>query len=165
MIGETGYDWHDWGSALWRFAVRKSQARRSYMKFLEEGVGREINGWRFGSTEMEGGDNAEADDRLAGDAEFVRRALRAVREPKSPKREIIRSRPSLDQVLVEVSAAKGIDTASALGRGRNDIRSEARSEFCRLAIREHYYTVREVAGFLGINASSVSRLCGRVSRV
>lgn len=163
MLGLATCDWHDSESALWRFGARRSTARREYMDYLQQGAGCELHGWRFGNSDAVIDAEQDADERLAGDAAFVRCALQSIREPASVKREAIRRRPSLDQILFDTCEEMQIDAAAALGRGRNDLRSAARSEFCRAATRDYYYTFREVAVFLGINASSVSRLCWRAA--
>ncbi|MBD3420742.1 MAG: hypothetical protein GF398_11545 [Chitinivibrionales bacterium] len=162
MLGLERVDWHDSESALSRFGRTRQAARGAYLSFLSDGIGCELQGWRFGQESKQEGDSYEVfDDRLAGDADFVRKALGRSVEPRNARLEKIRRRPTLDKIMANVCGEYRVELEQVLKRGRGDSRSFARASFCRKAVQQHCFTLREVAVYLGVNASSVLKMCRR----
>jgi hypothetical protein len=86
-----------------------------------------------------------------GDEAFVRRVARA--KKPSPSHRI---RP-LEVLLEEVASHAGLSPDTLLRRGRSVPIAEARDEFIRRAVLEEGHRAVAVAGFLGCEASNVSR--------
>jgi REP element-mobilizing transposase RayT len=158
MLGKARTPWQSVDEALSRFGRTRAAARTGYMGFLADGIGCELEGWRFSSSE--GGVEAEEDrdDRVAGEAEFVRKAVARVEKERRARLLHITNRPSLDEVYERSCLAHGITRVRGFARGRLDARSKARCAFVQIAVREHAYTVREVAAFIGVNPGSASRM-------
>jgi putative transposase len=163
VLGLDGQAWHAVDQVRSRFGKTRREGREAYLAWLKAGLDRKNEGWvpqaavspsNAMASDMEPG----SDDRVAGDAEFVRTAVARINREQRLKYELLRDRPPLSDLLTQLCRKHKLTKEFALTRGRCDMRSCVRSFFCKQSVREFGYSVIEVAAFLGINPSSVVRM-------
>ncbi len=167
LIGRENVPWQAVKETLEKFDRNPQNSLKSYLRFLEDGVesGYSKRGLQLTHTDQRDdrdvSENEVHDDRIIGEADFVRRAVALVEKERRLKQERIKARPSLEKLLSIVSKENKINSKEIFVRGYCDIRSETRAEFCRAAFIDFGYTVREIACFLGLNPGTVSRMVRR----
>jgi putative transposase len=158
MLGYALHEWHDSDSALYRFGRNRKAARQMYLDYLLKGIEEECSGWSFGealTSEIE----ITGEDRLAGDREFILKALAKVPKTRSYREQIRRNRPSLESLLEKVAREHGVSPEVAISRGwgSGDVRTISRRDFCTTAKKRYDYSIKEIAEFLDIDSSTVLR--------
>jgi len=121
----------DW--VLGQFAEERSQARKAYRRFVEDGMGKE---WDWLEARAQG---------VLGSAGFIEKLVDYAKGRKEileiPRSQRFLNRPSLETIF----CAETLETKP----GRN--------RAMRVAVEEHGYSVKEVADHLGLHYSTVSR--------
>ncbi|MBD3343815.1 MAG: hypothetical protein GF401_01980 [Chitinivibrionales bacterium] len=159
IINEKRHDWIAVREVLSKFGKTIKDARISYKKHIEAGIGLVENGWSFPS---ESENEKDSDERVAGEASFVKTAVKKIERELQKKREMVQNRKSLDALANEVCENYGITLNALLSRGRLDNRSRARKKFCGDAVKLYGYSGKEVAAYMGVNPGCVSRMVYRI---
>ena len=157
IIGRQEYEAQDVESVLKRFSDKRKIAITGYSGFVEAGLNqgrredlrgggliRSIGG--IAAMMSRGTEERElSDERILGSGDFVESVLR-----ESDNNSSINGKPSIDDVLKEVSEESGISREQILGPSRNRRISNARKQFFHIA---HERT--------GATISMLGRLTGR----
>ena len=163
MMGCQNVPWQSVNEALWRFANQKKKAREAYVKFLKAGLMDSsqhkdslislLQKSKFGS------DNAvpDADDRLIGDADFIRKAIAKAEYDIRSHAKYRTARPTLKAISQQIGKKMHIDPHEIFSKGRNNKRAEFRVRFFKQAVRKYGYKACEIAAFLGITPGAVSK--------
>jgi len=154
ILGLGNLPWYSENEVLGKFGKMRSEARKSYLKWLSEGINAD-EGWGPKATEQEKGVN---DPRITGEASFVKKATEEFHKEQVIRNRAKQNRPELVELFKTVCSEYDMSVDMALTRGRRDKRSEAKVIFCKRAAFLMGYSLREISTFLGVNASSVARM-------
>jgi hypothetical protein len=102
--------------------------------------------------------NEPADERILGKGEFVEAALEYAEEQESHRSKLKREGWDFTKVLEKAAETVGLESEELLRRGRSNARSYGRALLCKWMIQDLGYTQKEIAGKLGVNRSSISRM-------
>lgn len=170
MMGKIKNDWQDTHYPLSWFGKDIRPARRAYLKFVEEGISdsereelrgggllRTAGGRKALKDSREGGAFVFGDERVLGDSNFVEDVLR---KTESSHKEIPRISPGYDLERITREACRFLDVDPREARGPNKRRvvRRTRAMICYIATRELKLKGVDIAEYLGINQSTVSRL-------
>ena len=164
--------WMGVGEVLERFGRDRKTRMRRYKEFIRDGwdqgrrpelVGggliKSLGGWEAvkGTRRRKGESRVMSDARVLGSGEFVERALKESEEELS-RREKYRRRGI---GLAEFSGWMGVKYGMSPSELRSGVQarsvSRVRTTFIWVAVREMGYTGKEVAQWLGITPSAVSK--------
>ncbi len=170
LMGKLRYDWQDTDYVLKMFAEKGEAARRSYAVFVAQGIGlgrrpelvggglvRSVGGWSALKALRSKAFRIMGDERILGSSAFVEAVLRGADEDYD--RRTFASVRSLDigHVLSQVCEFFNIQPESIEGSGKQREVVLARSIVCFLAVDKLGITGREVARWLGMTPSAVSK--------
>ena len=156
LVGHREYDAQDVGEVLQRFSGKRKVAIASYRDFMTAGLNQgrreELRGGglirRIGGIAafmMRASEECvQSDERILGGGDFVESVLR------DSGNDRMYERPSVDDVLKEVSEESGISREQILGPSRNRRISKARKQFFQIAHER-----------AGATLSMLGRLTGR----
>ncbi len=171
IVGEVKRDWQDTDTILGYFGKGKRRAVLGYEKFVAEGTGwgrrlelvggglvRSMGGWSEVRSLRKRGIKAASDDRILGSREFV---MGLFSEAEAAARETLRlfaKVPDLESLAGRIGKGEGTEEADLRSGIRSKKVSKARRLFCQLAVRKMGHSGADVARFLGVTTSAVSRL-------
>ncbi len=175
LMGNADCPWQETDGVLRIFASKLHEARRRYLSFVAKGVAlgrredlaggglvRSSGGWEAVKVERaKQGGSPKGDDRILGGTEFVDRVLSEANEVLDLKSRCRRAPVDLTALAERVAGLCGVSVEEVMTRGRRRERVEARSLFCYWAVEALGWSVGELAGALGMAASSVSRSVAR----
>jgi hypothetical protein len=156
IMGQRDYDAQDVNAVLMRFSDKRKKAIAGYSGFVEAGLNQgrreELRGG--GLIRSTGGiaammkrgpeERELSDERILGGGDFVESVLRDSDDSRAGEK------PSIDDVLKEVSEKSGISSEQILGPSRSRSISNARKRFFLLAFES-----------AGATLSMLGRLTGR----
>lgn len=169
LMGHVKWEWQDTDYVLSLFG-KGHEAKRRYQEFVTRGIDkgkrpelvgggliRSAGGW-FEVLALRGsGDRQASDQRILGDGEFVQQLLEEMDEIGSKNLRLPHEKMSLDLLAARVCDVHGVQTGELLsGSRRRDI-IEARRVMSWLSVRELGYSGAEVARYLGVTSSCVTR--------
>lgn len=171
IMGEVKRDWQDTGTVLSYFSPKKKRAILIYEQFLAEGIAlgerpeligggliRSLGGWSEVLSLRRRDNRAASDARVLGSSEFVLDLFSGAEQKAKDTLRLSGKVKDLGVLAREISAENGL-TESVLRSGSRRLKiSKARRLFCQTAVREMRYPGAEVARFLGVTTSAVSRL-------
>jgi putative transposase len=161
LLGLSDSPWQDSDYVLAYFGRTTKTARNAYHAYVKQGID---NGQRAdlsggGLIRSSGGKDAllrrgreawASDERILGSSEFVQAVHTEHRDVKPGRR-------ALDDIIRDVSEEAGLSVAELVsGNRRRDI-VIARSFVCSSAVREHGFTITEVARALNVSKQSILR--------
>ena len=80
------------------------------------------------------------------------------KEQESHRSKLKREGWDFTKVLEKAAETVGLESEELLRRGRSNARSYGRALLCKWMIQDLGYTQKEIAGKLGVNRSSISRM-------
>jgi hypothetical protein len=159
--GAHGSEFQDKKECLRRFDSDEKKCRKAYFEFLAAGLNQsnpELAG-KPGETEIiELNGSNKGWPGVIGDPEFARRAMK--------NHEIFRQRIHrkadyghvLDEIATKICQKEGISFEELMRKGRLNIRTKIRAEFCSKAHFEELIPYAVIARFLGCTIASAARL-------
>lgn len=150
LMGKRKRPWQDEKYVLCFFGKSVLQGRREYYAYVKEGIEqgrrpelvggglvRSLGGWAEAKKlRLKGQDRMKGDERILGDGDFVMSVLSEADERLDRGYELKRLGYDIDKVEERVLEIYGIDKKHLYSKGRQRLRSEARSVFCYWAVRE-----------------------------
>jgi len=170
LMGHVKREWQDTDYVLSLFG-KGHEAKRGYQEFVNRGIDkgkrpelvgggliRSAGGW-FEVLALRGsGDRQASDQRILGDGEFVQQLLEEMDEIGSKNLRLPHEKMSLDVLAARVCGVHGVRSGELLsGSRRRDI-IETRRVMSWLSVRELGYSGAEVARYLGVTSSCVTRV-------
>ena len=173
LAGHVSREWQDVPEVLARFGEHANEAARRYEAFVRQGIARgrrpelvggglvrSAGGWAQVAALRRRGVRSAADERILGGGDFADRLFSEVEERVRQTIRLRRQAPELEDLLMIVKRRTGIP-ADELRSGSKARRiSAARKLFCQVAVRHIGHAGADVARFLGVGTSAVSRLAG-----
>jgi predicted HTH domain antitoxin len=174
VIGRTKYGWQDRDYVLSWFGKKEKEARRSYRKYLEEGmtqgsrpelVGggmvRSYGGWSAVLPLRKSEDKITGDQRILGTGDFVERVLSESGEPLRRRLSPAERSKRIRNILEEECQKGKIEIEELrMGSRRGEI-PQVRSELAQRLIRELGVSLAEVARLSGVSTSAISKIMKR----
>lgn len=175
IMGQASHPWMDIDSVLSQFGSRKKAARTAYRKFVEEGMGlgrqpqltggglvRSLGGWSEVVSMRRKRAKEDADQRILGTAEFVRRVLKEAEDRALRQLRIKRSGGSMPKLIAD-ECRKGRVSRAELEAGSRRARvSEVRAAVAYRGMEELGLPASEIARHLGVGTSSITRAAARI---
>jgi putative transposase len=169
LLGKRQQEWQETNYVLSYFGTRVRDARRLYVKYMEEGVDqgrrpelvggglvRSLGGWEeVKKVRLTGQDRVKGDERILGTGDFVDDILSLAEEKYTRRYELKRLGYDLRRVQGRVAELYGITEKELLARGREKRRAEARSLLFYWAVRELGLTGAYLAKRFGMSQPGV----------
>lgn len=99
-----------------------------------------------------------SDERILGDREFVERVLEEWNKAGRTNLRVTGARKSLSSLAQQVCENQGVTMEELRSGNRRKVLLRAREEFSQIAVMELGYSGAEVARYLGVTASCVTRI-------
>jgi REP element-mobilizing transposase RayT len=174
LIGKRKNNWQDRDYVLRYFGPKRTNAVRAYKTFISEGIKegyrpdligggliRSIGGWAEVKGLLSQGVRLKGDERILGSASFVEKVLRESHE-HFEKRALLKRRGfGIDQLLKQIAQKFDVDEEDIKGRIRIANIADARAAFCYLSLRSLGESGVNIAKFLGLSQSAVSKAAVR----
>mgnify|MGYP000173509723 CR=1 FL=1 len=169
MGNMDGREWESRDYVLSYFG-RGRGGRRNYLKFVEEGIllgrkpelvggglVRSLGGWSSVIALRRRGEKQVSDERILGDGDFVEAILAESGGMGKENLRIGQKKVSLWSLAEVVCKEHGVDLKELRSGSRRHVVVEARQELSRLAVMDHGYSGAEVARYLGVTNSCITR--------
>ena len=122
------------------------------------GLIRSLAGWSQVLSLRRKGDKVPSDQRRLGSGEFVEELLLEAEKREKETLRLSRRVRGLDELMREMVKGEGIEEGGLRSGGRRKEVIRVRRIFCQLAVRRMGYPGAEVARYLGVTTSAVTRL-------
>jgi len=170
LMGKGERKWQNTEYALSFFGKGRDR-RKQYRKYLEKGIAlgrrpelvgggliRSLGGWSEVLALRSRGERQVSDQRILGDGEFVREVISGLDELVKKNLRLSGQRKNIDDLAEKVCEKYNISRGEMRsGSRRHDIVT-ARGVLSWVAVRELGYSGAEVARYIGVTTSCVTRL-------
>jgi putative transposase len=170
LMGHQKRKWQDTEYVLSYFG-KGAGKRRQYVQFVSEGITlgrrpelvgggliRSMGGWSGVLGLRRRGEKTASDERILGDGEFVERVLEEWDEVGRASLRLPRVRGSLSVLARQVCENWGVTIEELRSGSRRQVVLKAREEFSQIAVQGLGYSGAEVARFVGVSGSCVTRI-------
>lgn len=170
LMGRTEIPWQDTEYVLRQFGITEKAARRNYAEFVANGkdmgkrpdlagggLVRSAGGWAEIEKVRAEGARIKGDERILGSSEFVQQVLKAAGEQMDRKALLAFHGLTVEKLLERVADRFNVATSELRSTSKVRRVSYARTVFCHLAVRVLGASCAELAGMLGLSASTVSK--------
>jgi putative transposase len=169
VMGYAKREWQD-TDYVRSFFGRSHEAKGRYQEFVRRGINkgrrpelvgggliRSAGGWFEVLALRRSGDRRASDQRILGDGEFVQQLLGEMDEMGGQNLRLPHERMSLDSLAERVCEVHGVRRGELLSGSRRHEIVEARRVLSWLSVKELGYSGAEVARYLGVTNSCVTR--------
>jgi putative transposase len=169
VIGKVKRDWQQVDYVLGFFGKRKSEARKAYQHFVEQGVDqgrrpeligggliRSVGGWAVLSALRDEAIRVKGDERILGDTDFVEAVLKEADERLQRRYQLKTRGFDLDRVAERVAQVLGMPLEIVWERSRRPQVAVARSLLCYWASTELSMSMTDLARRLNLSQPAVS---------
>lgn len=170
LIGRVERKWQDTEFVLAFFGSGRGR-RRQYQKYLEKGVAlghrselvggglvRSLGGWSEVLALRRRGEKQVSDQRILGDSEFVQEVISGLDELVKKNLRLTGQRISIDNLAEKVCEKYHITLGELRSGSRRHDVVMARRALSWIAVRELGYSGADVARYLGVTTSCVTRV-------
>jgi REP element-mobilizing transposase RayT len=170
LMGYQKREWQDTEYVLSYFGKGVGR-RRKYLKFVEEGIKmgrrpelvgggliRSMGGWSEVLALRRRGEKTASDERILGDGEFVERVVEEWDEVGRANLRLTGDRRSFLTLARQVCENWGVTIEELRSGSRRQVVLKAREEFSQMAVKGFGYSGAEVARYLGVTGSCVTRI-------
>jgi len=174
LMDRKKYSWQDCDYVLSRFGKREGEARRSYRRYVEEGVSlgrrpelvggglvRSSGGWSGVVSMRQTRGKILADQRILGSGDFVERILMDSAEQMWPWRTLLERGERVQKIIETICVRERISVEGLRMGGRRSGLSRVRSEVAEQLVIGLGIPLAEVARALGVSTSAISKLLTR----
>ena len=174
LMGKVKYSWQDADYVLSWFGKKVGQARRTYHRYVSEGIKqgrrpelvgggliRSLGGWSAVQSLRRSGQEVLTDERILGTDDFVERMLGEA-DPKA--RRLLSSRlrdKEVLQFMEERCDQDGISVRDLQMGSRRGMIPGIRSDLAWKLAREWGFSLAEIARQLGVSTSAISQISRR----
>jgi hypothetical protein len=169
IMGIAGREWQSREYVLSYFGGGR-KGRRNYLKFMEEGLSlgrkpelvgggliRSLGGWSSVLAMRRRGEKEAFDGRILGEGEFVEGVLAEADEKAKDGIRTRGKKEGLEALGERVCKDHGVSLTELRSGSRRHAVVEARRELSRVGIMEHGYSGTEIARYLGVTTSCITR--------
>ncbi len=169
LMGMVGREWQNREYVLSYFGGGR-KGRRNYFRFMGEGLSlgrkpelvgggliRSLGGWSSVLALRRRGEKQSFDQRILGQGEFVERILSEADDKVKALFRRGRKKESLESLAKRVCVDHGIHVEELRAGSRRHAVVEARQEMSRLGVIEEGYSGAEIARYLGVTTSCITR--------
>jgi REP element-mobilizing transposase RayT len=177
LAGKVKRPWQDTGYVLSHFG-HGAKARRNYIGFVEEGIPlgrrpervggglvRSLGGWSGVLARRMRSDRQASDQRILGDGDFVQAIWKEMDERGKDNFRVSREKMGLGELAEKVCGVHGLQPNELRAGSRRHTVIRARGEFSEVAVKLLGYAGAEVARFLGVTSSCVTRIASQEKRL
>ena len=170
VIGKDEYPWMGRAYILGQFARTKKKAIRAYQLFVQDGLGegrrpeltgggliRSQGGWSQVLALRSKGEKESSDERVLGSGEFVDQILQEVEDRQLRQMKLRRRGGSIEDIIQEECKKQKVSEQELRKGSRRGIVSEVRAEIACRSKDELGISGAEIARYLGVNTSSITR--------
>jgi len=170
LMGYKRREWQDTEYVLSYFGKVVGR-RRNYLNFVKDGIKmgrrpelvgggliRSMGGWSGVLALRSRGKKVASDERILGDGEFVERVLEEWDEVGRANLRLTGDRRSLSLLAQGVCENWGVTMEELRSGSRRKVLLKAREEFSQVAVKGLGYSGAEVARYLGVTGSCVTRI-------
>jgi putative transposase len=178
LMGKVDRYWQNTSDVLGRFGRTVSEAREKYQEFVAAGVAagrrpefvgggleRSAGGWSEVLAARGRKARIAYDRRVLGSSEFVLSMLGEAESGREEGIRIIANRPTLEELCERLAEGAGVEMGELRTGSRRRRVVAARGELSDLAVRKYGYAAAEVARYLGVSTSCVTRVVERSERL
>lgn len=169
LMGYIKRDWQDTGYILSFFGKTRS-GKSNYLEFIQQGIElgsrpelvgggliRSLGGWAE-VLALRGRDEKQvSDQRILGDGEFVATVLSEIDDLGKMNLRLATKKMDLSSFAKRLCKVRGVSIGELRSGSRRHEIVEARRVFCWLSVKELGYSGAEVARYLGVTTSCVTR--------
>jgi hypothetical protein len=169
LMGKRKVQWQDTEFILSHFGRYVDEARRHLLSYMKAGIKqgrrpelvgggliRSVGGWaEVKKIKQKGQDRLKGDERILGNQDFVATILSEANEKLNRQQMLKKLGFDLEKLEQRVMNIYKIDRDELYSRGRQKIRSEARSLFCYWAVRELGITGISLAERFGMSQPGI----------
>jgi hypothetical protein len=176
IIGKTNYPWMDVETILGRFGSKRRSSIAEYRRYIQNGLRdgrnptltgggliRSCGGWSQVQAMRRKGDSQLADERILGSDVFVHTVLKETEERNLRQLKIHRSGRTLEKIIGEECKKAGISPEELHSGSRRSVVSDVRGTIAWRGREELGLPAAEIARFLGVATSSITRAIERMS--
>jgi putative transposase len=169
VVGKVKRDWQQVGYVLGFFGKKKSDARKAYQHFVEQGVKqgrrpeligggliRSVGGWAVLSALRGEAVRVKGDERILGDSDFVEAVLKEADEQLERRYQLKTRGFDLDQVAERVALVLDMPLEIVWERSRRPQVAVARGLLCYWASKELSMSMTDLAKRLNLTQPAVS---------
>ena len=169
LMGKIKREWQECDYVLSIFGAGRSR-RRNYLKYMEEGIPlgrrpelvgggliRSMGGWSDVLSLRRHGEKQASDQRILGDGEFVQEVVSGLDDLVKKNLRFSGQRIDIDKLAATVCKKHDISINELRSGSRRHAVVEARWIVSWLAVRELGYSGADVARYLGVTNSCVTR--------
>ena len=170
VTGKIQRAWQDTGRVLSLFGRRPRNARRAYEKFVAAGASmgrkpelvggglvRSLGGWSEVLALRQRGERSACDQRILGDSDFVNQVVDQMEERLRQNLRLAETKPEIGRVCRHVCDAYEVSAGELCSGSRRRQVVAARGTMAWIAVREFGYSGADVARYLGVSTSCVTR--------
>jgi REP-associated tyrosine transposase len=170
LLGKLTNNWQDVQYPLQWFGSQKHRSKQKYLNFVEEGIGegkredltgggllRTAGGWQGLKELRKKGQSTLGDERMLGDSTFVEQILKHTRHT-SHHPQSLTEKYSLEQLVEDICDHLKVNPREVKSASKQRGLKRAKSMICYIAVRRLKVKGIEVADYLNITKSSVSKL-------
>lgn len=178
LMGNRKIEWQSVDEILQRFGNNRREAVKKYVAFIAEakdiakredliggGLIRSIGGWEEAQAFKRSKQRRMADERMLGDDEFVRDALKQADEEVERKHRLKKAGWDLSRIVKAVCKQMAIDENAIHRRGKGNAVAEARSLIAYFANKELGVSGAALARFFGISKSAITYAASRGEKI
>ena len=164
-----GREWQNRDDVLSYFGGGR-RGGRNYLKFMEEGISlgrrpelvggglvRSLGGWSSVIALRRRGEKGVWDERILGEGDFVEAILAESEDRGKENLRVGQKRVNWWSLAEGVCRGQGVNLEELRSGSRRHAVVEARQELSRLAVMVHGYSGAEVARYLGVTNSCITR--------
>ena len=175
IIAKDENPWMDCAHVLGQFAGTKRKAIREYRRFVQEGLGdgrnpmltgggliRSQGGWSQVLALRRKGERELSDERILGSEDFVDRVLQEAEERQLRQMKLQWKGKGIEDIIQEECRKRKVSEEELRKGSRRSRVSEARSAIAYRSKEELVISGAEIARYLGVNTSSITRTLARM---
>lgn len=175
IIGQVKYSWMDIQTILTQFGGKKSTAMNEYRQFMLEGMDqghdpqfsggglvRSLGGWSNVLSMRRKEQQEETDERILGSGDFVHQILEELEKKSLRQIKYKRSGLTLDKIIEQECKKANVSLIELESVSRRAMASRTRAEIARRGMEELGLSAAEIARYLGVATSSITRAVARL---
>jgi len=176
VLGYYKFPWQDTGYVLSHFG-RNHNGRSNYLQFVKEGAGqgrrpelvggglvRSLGGWSQVLASRRRKRKTAYDQRILGDSEFVQEVTGGLDDRVKSNLRLSGQRTDIDSLADGVCRQYKISAGELCSGSRRQSVVQARAVLSWIGVRELGYSGAEVARYLGVTSSCVTRIVASASK-